>query len=66
MKFFFQGGGREGEGNIKWCEIFNGDNSHGQKSCCFGYLGKKQENFGKNLCFYLNFFCILVVLRLLR
>ncbi len=50
MKLFFQGGGRVGESYIKRCGIFYRDNSHKQKSCCFGYLEKNQENFSKNLC----------------
>ncbi len=34
-----------------------------KRKLLFWLFGKKQENFGKNLCFYFNFFLILVVLR---
>ncbi len=37
-----------------------------KRKLLFWLFGKKQENFGKNLCFYFIFFLILVVLRLVR
>ncbi len=44
MKLFFQGGGRIGESYKKSVKFFYRDNSHKQKSCCFGYLEKNKKN----------------------
>ncbi len=47
MKLFFQEGIKVGESYTKWCEFFNRDNSHRQKSCCFGHLEKNKKNLVK-------------------